>query len=81
MAGKRGVIAADFSRQESRVNGKASVGTQGRSSATTTVQVLVTLHRVLRFEAKVSESSDFAAESVELTAVWLPSCLALAVSI
>ena len=80
VAGKRGVVAV-FSREESRINGKASVGTQGRSPATTTVQVLVTSHRVLRFQARVSESRASAAESVELTAVCLPSCLILAVSI
>jgi hypothetical protein len=46
------------------------------------VQVLDTSHRVLRFQARVSESRASAAESVELTAVCLPSCLAmLAVSI
>lgn len=80
VAGKRGVVD-EFSREESRINGKASVGKQGRSSATTTVPVLVILHRVLSFEARVSESRDPAAEVVELTAVSLPSCLALAVSI
>lgn len=56
--GKRGVVD-EFSREESRINGRASVGTQGRSSATTTVQVLVILHRVLSFEARVSQSRAF----------------------
>lgn len=62
VAGKRGVVVAVFSREESRINGKASVGKQGRSSATTTVQVLVTSHRVLSFEARESKNRDAAAE-------------------
>lgn len=65
---KRGVVVAVFSREESPINGKASVGKQDRSSATTTVQVLVTSRRVLRFRARLSKSRASAAEGVELTA-------------